>query len=54
MAVLTVSEGDGIAPGEMEEVEAPADCVLQPRLTNSEMFLNLENVVICLLSSRGK
>lgn len=48
-AVLIVSEGDGIPPGEKEVVEAPADCVLQPRFTNQIQ----KHCVICLLSSRG-
>lgn len=43
-AELTASEGDGIPPGE-KEVEAPANCVLQTRLTNSETLCNLENLM---------
>lgn len=44
-AVLSVSEGNGIGPGVMEEVEAPADCVLQPRLTNSVTLLKLDSLM---------
>ncbi|KAI2657484.1 Retrovirus-related Pol polyprotein from transposon 17.6 [Labeo rohita] len=51
-AVLTVSEGGGTAAGEEDGFEAPAECVLQPRLTNSQTLLNLGNLMSHLSSSQ--
>lgn len=53
-AVLTVSQTDEIVP-EMEEDEAPTDCVLQPRFSNTETLLNLENLMRHLtISQKGE
>lgn len=53
-AVLTVSDGAFIVLWETEDIEAPADCVLRPRLSNSATLLILDSLVIHLSSLRQR